>query len=73
MDAIVTERMSKGRRLRALTRLLEYALAESQELGLADLDILLGAAVLAIGDALGNAQVFWPRTEASRRRSRSKP
>jgi hypothetical protein len=64
MDANVTERMSKGSRLRALTRLLEYALAESQELGLADLDILLGAAALAIGDALETVQVFFPGSAA---------
>jgi len=40
----------RASRLRALNRLLEYALAESKDLGLAHLDQLLGAAALAVSD-----------------------
>jgi hypothetical protein len=57
------EHMSRGPRLHALRRLLEYAVAESEELGLADLGSLLGAAALAIGEELnvkaGRSQQAW--------------
>jgi hypothetical protein len=56
------EHISRGSRLRALNRLLNYALAESSELGLAQLDRLLGAAALAIGDELDNVRVLLPKT-----------
>ena len=56
------EHISRGSRLRALNRLLDYALAESSELGLAQLDRLLGAAALAIGDELDNVRVLLPKT-----------
>jgi hypothetical protein len=42
----------RASRLRALKQLLEYALAESKDLGLAHLDQLLGAAALAVSDEL---------------------
>ena len=58
----VMEHISRGSRLRALNRLLNYALAESSELGLAQLDRLLGAAALAIGDELDNVRVLLPKT-----------
>jgi hypothetical protein len=48
----VTEHMSRARRLRALNRLLGYALMESKNLDLTDLDNLLGAAALAVSDEL---------------------
>jgi hypothetical protein len=46
------EQTSIGPRLQALRRVLEYALAESEELGLADMDKLLGAAALVVCDEL---------------------
>jgi hypothetical protein len=46
--------------------LLNYALAESKELGLAALDRLLGAAALAVSDELDNVKVLSAKTEASR-------
>lgn len=53
--------MSRGARLRTLKRLLDYALTESKEIGLAHLDKLLGAAALAVGDELDNVTVLPPR------------
>lgn len=53
---------SRGSRLRALNRLLIYALAESNDLGLAHLDKLLGAAVLAISDELDNVKALPPKS-----------
>jgi hypothetical protein len=64
----VTEHTSRGSRLRALDRLLNYALAESKELGLAALDRLLGAAATAVSDEIDNIKVLSPKTEASRER-----
>ena len=64
---------SRGSRLHALDRLLNYALAESKELGLADLDGLLGAAALAVSDELDNVKVLSRKTEASCERPPSKP
>lgn len=60
-------------RLRALQRLLEYALAESEELGLANVDKLLGAATLAISDELDNVKALPSNPDASchRRPSRA--
>ena len=58
----VMEHISRGSRLRALNRLLDYALAESSELGLAHLDRLLGAAALAVSDELDNVRVLLPKT-----------
>ena len=59
------EHMSRGSRLYALRRLLEYAVSESEELGLADLGNLLGAAALAISEELnvkvGRSQQDWKR------------
>ena len=46
----------RASRLRALKQLLEYALAESKDLGLAHLDQLLGAAALAVSDELDTAR-----------------
>jgi hypothetical protein len=46
--------MPQTSRLRALHRLLQYAIAEAEELGLANMDILLGAAILAVRDELNN-------------------
>jgi hypothetical protein len=42
--------LSKESRLLALGQLLDYARKESKDLGLAHLDKLLGAAVLAVSD-----------------------
>lgn len=64
--------MSRGSRLRALDRLLDYAVAESKELGLTDLDKLLGAAALVVCEELDNVKVLLPRTKASRDRFRPK-
>jgi hypothetical protein len=58
---------SRGARLRTLKRLLDYALAESREIGLAHLDKLLGAAALAVGDELDNVRVLSPKTAAKHR------
>jgi hypothetical protein len=44
--------MIRAKRLRAMRRLLDYAVAESQDLELANLEHLLGAATLAIDDAI---------------------
>jgi hypothetical protein len=44
--------MIRAKRLRAMRRLLDYAVAESQDLQLANLEHLLGAATLAIDDAI---------------------
>jgi hypothetical protein len=43
--------------LSALRRLLLYARAESEELGLLDVDKLLDAAALAVGDELDRGKV----------------
>ncbi len=51
------ERASRGPRLYALRRLLVYARAESEQLGLSDVDKLLGAAALAVSDELDSAKV----------------
>lgn len=64
---------SRGSRLRALNRLLIYALAESNDIGLAHLDKLLGAAVLAISDELDNVKALSPKSAASWQRSPPKP
>jgi hypothetical protein len=64
------EHMSRGSRLRALNRLLDYALEESRELGLAHLDKLLGAAALAISDELDNVRVLVPKAANDTRPSR---
>ena len=72
MATKVTEHISRGSRLRALKRLLDYALAESKELGLAALDRLLGAAALAVSDELDNVKVLSPKMEASREQPPSK-
>jgi hypothetical protein len=66
MATKVTEHISRRSRLRGLNQLLDYALAESKELGLAALDRLLGAAALAVSDELENVKVLSPKTEASR-------
>jgi hypothetical protein len=66
----VMEHISRGSRLRALNRLLDYALAESNDLGLAHLDRLLGAAALAVSDELDNVRVLLPKTANDLRRSR---
>lgn len=58
----VMEYTSRGSRLRALNRLLEYALAESADLGLAHLGKLLGAAALAVTDELDRVRVLLPKT-----------
>jgi hypothetical protein len=44
--------MIRAKRLRAMRRLLDYAVAESQELQLTNLEQLLGAAALEIDDEL---------------------
>jgi hypothetical protein len=64
------EHISRRSRLRALNRLLDYALAESKELGLAHLDRLLGAAALAVGDELDNVRILLPKTANDIRQSR---
>jgi hypothetical protein len=64
------DHISRGSRLRALNRLLDYALAESKELGLMQLDKLLGAAALAVGDELDNVRVLLPKTANDIRRRR---
>ena len=69
----VTEHTSRGSRLRALDRLLNYALAESKELGLATLDRLLGAAATAVSEEIDKIIVLSPKTEASCERPPSKP
>jgi hypothetical protein len=51
--------------LRALHRLLEYAIAESEELGLAQLDTLLGVAALMIRDELNNLNAPPPDADTS--------
>ena len=47
--------MIRAKRLRAMRRLLDYAVAESQELQLRNLEQLLGAAALEIDDELAAA------------------
>jgi hypothetical protein len=61
------ESMSRAARLRALKRLLDYALVESKDLGLTHLDHLVGAAALAVGEELDNVGVLSPRSAASGR------
>jgi hypothetical protein len=58
---VMMKRLSKSSRLRALRRLLDYAIAEGEELGLADMDKLLGAAAQAISDELDNLSVLVPK------------
>jgi hypothetical protein len=66
----VRARLSKESRLRALRQLLDYA---REDLGLADLDKLLGAAVLAVSDKLDKVKTLSRQTDASRNRPPSKP
>jgi hypothetical protein len=60
------EHMSRAPRLRALRRLLEYAVAESEELGLAHMDKLLSAAALAVGDELNSMKAARPQQARKR-------
>jgi hypothetical protein len=69
----VRARLSKESRLPALRQLLDYAREESKDLGLADLDKLLGAAVLAVSDKLDKVKTLSRQTDASRNRPPSKP
>ena len=64
--------LSQESRLRALGQLLDYARKESKDLGLAHLDKLLGAAVLAVSDKLDKVKTLSPKTDASRNRPPSK-
>ena len=64
--------ISKEPRLRALSRLLEYALVESEELALAVPAKLLGAAALAVREELENLEAPPPERDASRQRPPSK-
>jgi hypothetical protein len=64
------EHLVRGSRLRALNRLLEYALAESEELGLAQLDKLLGAAAQAVSDELDDMSVWLLHTANDTSRTR---
>ena len=64
--------LSKESRLLALGQLLDYASKESKDLGLAHLDKLLGAAVLAVSDKLDKVKTLSPKTDASRNRPPSK-
>jgi hypothetical protein len=50
--------MIRAKRLRAMRRLLDYAVAESQELELRNVEQLLGAAALEIDDALAIAETL---------------
>jgi hypothetical protein len=50
-------RVSRGQRSCAFRRLLAYARAESEELGLLNADKLLGAAALAVSDELDRGEV----------------
>lgn len=58
----VMDHVPRGSRLRALNRLLEYALAEGEDLGLVHLGKLLRAAALAVNDELDNVRVLFPKT-----------
>lgn len=64
--------ISKDSRLRALSRLLEYALTESEELALAVPAKLLGAAALAVREELDNLMAPPPEPDASHQRPPSK-
>ena len=48
--------MIRAKRLRAMRRLLDYAVAEGRELQLPNFEQLLGAAALEIDDALAAAE-----------------
>jgi hypothetical protein len=67
MGTEAPEHATRAARLRALNWLLEYAVAESEALGLPDLEKLLGAATLAVRDALDNVKVLAPRISESPR------
>jgi len=60
------EEGSRGARLRALERLLEYALAESEDLELEHLEQALNAAILALKKALDNVVILSRRTSSDR-------
>jgi hypothetical protein len=60
------EEGSRGARLRALDRLLEYARAEGEELGLEHLEQPLNAAILALKKALDNVIILSRRTPRDR-------
>jgi hypothetical protein len=61
---------SRESRLRALNRLLEYALAESEELGLARLGTLLRTAAQAVSEELDKVRVLLPKTSNDAGRNR---
>jgi hypothetical protein len=67
------EHVPKETRLLALSCLLDYAIAEIEELGLVHLDKLLGAAALAIGEELEAAKSPSAKAIASPKRPRPKP
>jgi hypothetical protein len=65
------EPLSRLARLRALQRLLDYAIAESRELEMRHLEHLLGAAAVAVGDMVdGNGDGNVPTKPARRREIR---
>jgi hypothetical protein len=66
------EHVSRETRLFALSWLLDFALTEIEELGLAHLDQLLGAAALAVKDELVAIRAPAVKADASPKRPRSK-
>jgi hypothetical protein len=62
------EHVPRETRLLALSCLLDYALAEIEELGLAHLDKLLGAAALAVNDELDAARTLSNEADGSSKR-----
>jgi hypothetical protein len=62
--------ISRESRLRALYRLLAYAIAESEELGAAPLDELLSAAAMAVSDELDKGGILLPQAANDGRRNR---
>jgi hypothetical protein len=58
MESKLMQSESRASRLRSLKRLLEYALAESREFGLAYVNKSLGGAVEAVGKELDKLQAL---------------
>ena len=67
MEQKAAERISRATRLRTLKGSLVHLLVEIKDLDMGDLDKLLGAAALAVDDALDDVNALSREAHSSRR------